>query len=241
MARLVKVSSIVKHIGAVPHHAESKYVPPAEHVARLLAYLEPHPVGLVVVFLAQHGMRLAETIALAYPQLRPTGECVVRQNLTYTNQFQLGPTKTGETRLIVLDATTVARLAQWEQETLTQRMALGRGGWLREQPFFRVRLGFPELSSDLVFTRDNGRPFLPATVRDLMASACHQLGIPTIRPHDLRYFVDTELARARVDDATRRGVLGHEDASMDKIYVHTDIERLRGATAVMAQLLRQPG
>lgn len=242
VAQLVKISSIVKAIGAVPHRAESKYVPPADHVALLLEYLAPHPIGLLVALLAHHGLRLAEAIGFAYSHLdRRTGGYMVQQNVTYSRRFQLGPTKSRETRLVVLHESILARLAQWEAETLERRVALGRGAWLREQTYFRVRPGFPELSCDLVFTRDNGRPFLQLSVRNLMVSACETLGIPTILPHDLRYFVDTQLARARVDDATRRGVLGHDSASMDKIYVHTDLERLRGATEIMAELLQKQG
>lgn len=242
VARLVKISSIVKSIGVVPHRPKPKQVPRDDHVALLLAHLEPHPYGLVVALLAMHGLRIAEALGLAYPRLeRVMGTVTIQQNLTYSSRFQLGPTKTRETRLIVLDRAILARLAQWESETLTRRVALGRGSWLLEQPFFHVRPGFPELSADLVFTKDDGRPFLPLSVRNTMATACEVLGIPTIRPHDLRHYVDTKLARAGIDPATRRGVLGHESAAMDRIYVHTDIERLRAATQIMAELLQKQG
>ena len=242
VARLVKISSIIRSIGVVPHRAKPKQVPRDEHVARLLGHMEPHPYGLVVALLAMHGLRIGEALGLAWPRVdHVAGTAMIQQNLTYSSRFQLGPTKTGETRLIVLDHAILARLAQWESETLTRRMALGRGAWLLEQAYFQVRPGFPELSADLVFTNDGGRPFLPLSVRNTMATACEVLGIPTIRPHELRHYVDTKLARAGIDPATRRGVLGHESAAMDRIYVHTDIERLRSATQIMADLLQKQG
>lgn len=241
VARRVKLGIIVQASGAAPHRPRTKRVPSAEHVAALLHRLEPHPYGLVVAILATHGLRLAESLGMAFPKVdRGTGIYIVDQNLTHRDgRFQLGPTKTGRPRPIVLDDEIVERLAQWEGTTSSGRLERGRGAWLQAQPEFHLRPGFENLSSDLMFTQPDGWPFLPTSIRYMMASACAALEIPIIQPHELRHFVDTELDKARVDPATRRGILGHESAEMDAVYVHTDIERLREATAVMAKRLRR--
>lgn len=241
VARRVKLAVIVQSSGVAPHRPRTKQAPSAEEVAVLLRRLEPHPYGLPVAIMAYHGLRLAEALGMAYPKLdRATQTFRVDQNITYNvGLFQLGPTKTQATRLIVVEDTLLARLAQWEAETLVGRMARGRGASLQQHPRFQVRPGFPELSADLIFIHDeNGRPFGPAAVRNTMRAACRALNIREILPHDLRHFVDTELDRARVDPATRRGILGHESAAMDDVYVHTDIHRLREATNVLAERLR---
>lgn len=241
VARRVKLGIIVQSSGRAPHRPQTKQVPSAAHVAALLHRLEPHPYGLVVAILATHGLRIAESLGMAWTKLdRATNIFLVDQNLTHSDgRFQLGPTKTGRPRLIVLDDEIAERLAQWEVTTSSGRLERGRGAWLQAQPAFQIRPGFPHLSSDLIFHQPDGWPFLPRAIRDMMASACAALEIPVIRPHELRHFVDTELDKARVDPATRRGIMGHESAGMDAVYVHTDIERLREATAVMTQRLRR--
>lgn len=239
VARLVRISSIVKSLGLVRHRATHKRVPTPEDVALLVAYLEPHPYGLPVAIMAATGMRLAEALGMAYPRLTcDDGRFLVAQNLTYKTGFQLGPTKTGETRIIVLNDELLERLTQWESATLTRRLAQGRGSWLLDQPFFRVRPGFPDLTADLIFTRPNGRPFMPDRVRVTMQQACQTLGIALITPHMFRAFVDTELARAGVDVETRRGWIGHESAAMDRVYVHTDLNRLRAAGQIITDRLQ---
>lgn len=228
----------------VAHRPTHKRVPSTEHVALLVARLAPRPeYGVMVRILATTGMRLGELLGMAYPRLDPeTGVFQIWQNIAHRNgMFQLGTTKTGETREVVLDADILEHLEQWTHQTLTRRMARGRGAWLRTQSFFHVRPGFPDLSPDLIFTRPDGRPVTPDSVRNVMAAACHALGIPLITPHMLRAFVDTELHKARVDDATRREWLGHENAAMDKVYVRTDLDRLRAAGQVIIDQLRRAG
>lgn len=55
-----------------------------------------------------------------------------------------------------------------------------------------------------------------------------------LRPHSARHTADTLFANAGVPERARLALMGHSDAAMDNVYLHTDTEALlkasKGAT-----------
>ena len=85
---------------------------------------------------------------------------------------------------------------------------------------------------------DGGKPFRPDNVTNFFMRVRDDLGLKTVRLHDLRHFTATQLIGQGVDVRTVAGRLGHSDPSVT-LRVYSDVieERDRAAASIMGEVL----
>jgi integrase len=111
--------------------------------------------------------------------------------------------------------------------------------WNEEQ---KLRLGAKYRDSGLVFCGPTGRPLNPSNVRSRdHYPRLQRVGLPKVRPHDIRHWNATELDDAGVSDAVMAARMGHGSAGFTRRrYVHPRLEAQRRAAEIVDMLLR-PG
>lgn len=179
-------------------------------VARILADLDTRRFGLAIRVLAVTGMRRGEMIGLHWDDVNlDTGEIKVRRSITpVTGQGLVateGKTGTKGHRVVVVDDDTRQRLARHRRHVASDALALGR----QPGPFV--------FSSNLGDT-----PVYPGQVSRVFREARDAVGADrSIRLHDLRHYVATQMLAAGVDPVTVAGVLGHSTpATTLRVYAH---------------------
>jgi integrase len=112
--------------------------------------------------------------------------------------------------------------------------------WKREE---RLRQGSRYHDYGLVFSLPNGKPLHANNIRRRdMYPRLERLGLPRIRPHDLRHTHGTRLALAGVDARTIADRLGHSSPSFTmQTYVHGVPESQRHAADIATKLLPNLG
>jgi integrase len=134
------------------------------------------------------------------------------------------PTKTNQERTVALDDVALALL-------------LVHRGRVEEW----ARLAEVALSADaFVFSPaiDGSKPFRPDNVTGFFIRVRDDLGLDSVRLHDLRHFTATQLIGAGVDVRTVASRLGHSDPSMTlRVYSHALEERDRAAASIMGSVL----
>jgi integrase len=199
---------------------------PAE-LALLLDAAERRDPELATFLLlsAATGARRSELVALRWPDI-DVGRCVV----TIRRGIVLGPlgleekdTKTHQARRVALD------------EATTDALVLHRRTALEQAALARMTLA----DDGFVFTSDLGAtPWFPDSVSRRFRKLARELGLPTVRLHDIRHYVATRLLTAGVDVRTVAGRLGHRDATTTlNVYSHFLPEADRQAAEVLARLL----
>jgi len=139
-------------------------------------------------------------------------------------QLVVGPTKTHQDRRISLDPVTLAVI-----DTHRRRAE----GWAAAA---RVKLR----DDGYILTEDpTGRtPLAPDTLTHRFSRLAKSLGHPTVRFHDLRHAVASNLLAAGYDLAIVAGRLGHRDPTITlRVYAHALQERDRQAAATLGQLM----
>jgi integrase len=150
-------------------------------------------------------------------------------------------TKGGRSRVVALDAATVAIMREHRRHQLTERMKAG--------PLWR--------ESELVFTAEDGAAVYPDTLTALMRKLIRDhnapaipgrgrghrrrplpppaLSLPAARLHDLRHVHATTLLLAGVPVHVVANRLGHADPSITlRVYAHVLREQAAGAADVFA-------
>ncbi|WP_299735707.1 site-specific integrase [uncultured Endozoicomonas sp.] len=115
--------------------------------------------------------------------------------------------KTGQTRLIPLNNTTVQIMTAWLNE------------------FKPIDYVFP--SPKTGERMDN--------IKSAWVALRKAAGLPDLRLHDLRHTFGTRLAHARVDLVTIKELMGHEDLETTARYLHTNNERKLQAVALLSR------
>ena len=92
----------------------------------------------------------------------------------------------------------------------------------------------------LVFSdaADCSEPWYPDSVSRRFWRLCDAEGLTTVRLHDLRHFVATQLLSAGVDVRTVAGRLGHRNAATTlNVYAHFLEQADRGAADVIGRVI----
>ena len=193
--------------------------------------LEPLPLWALYLTKAGTGMRFGELLGVRDTDLDlDHGVLIVDQTLKQPGpRPRFGPPKTQRSR----------RPITLPVEVMDALRALRR--WKIEQ---KLRLGPAFMDYGLVFCLPSGKPMHQNNIwrRDLYPRL-RRLGLPRIRPHDLRHGHATYLVSVGVDHRTVADPLGHSSPSFTlATYVHgvSDSQR-RAADAASTLLVPQAG
>ena len=184
-------------------------------------------LGTLILLGALTGMRRGEICGLRWSDvdLDDGGLEVTQSVVAVPGGLAAKSTKTDRGRRVCLDSSAVAALTA-HQERATQWADMA-GTAIHPDAF--------------VFSnRPDGRqPLRPDTVTTFFMRLRDDLGLPSVRLHDLRHFTATQLIAAGIDVRTVAGRLGHADASMTlRTYSHALAERDREAADIIGELLQ---
>lgn len=151
-----------------------------------------HPAWLT---LATTGMRRGELLVLTWDDVDLDRRSItIRKALVVvTNVPEIGPTKTGRSRLIELDTRTVAALRSWRSRQAREHLLVGNG----------------YKDDGLVFTHLDGRWYHPERFSREFDRAVERHGLDRIRLHDLRHTWATLALEAGVHVKVVSERLGH--------------------------------
>jgi hypothetical protein len=123
--------------------------------------------------LATTGMRRGEALGLAWADvdLESRKASIRRVRIVVIDAAQTGPTKTGKSRSIELDARTIATLRAWKARQLRERLLMG--------------VGYND--EGYVFTHPDGQPYHPKRFSREFDRAIARYGLDRVRLHDLRH------------------------------------------------------
>ncbi len=137
-----------------------------------------------------------------------------------------GTTKGGRSRVIAVDAETVAILRDHRKAQAAERL---KAGPLWTGP------------GDLVFATETGEPLYPDTVTALMAKLVGRAVLSHARLHDLRHLHATTLLLAGVPVHVVANRLGHADPAVTlRVYAHVVREQAAGVADVFAAAVEAP-
>jgi len=145
-------------------------------------------------------MRRGEAIRLRWEDVDLDGQClfVVQQITEVRGRSVVGTPKTKRgTRLVPIDAGTVAMLCRHREAQGIERVAWG--------PAWNV--------AGLVLTREDGRPLRPEYATRHFQALSQNLGLPVIRLHDLRHTSASLALAAGVEMKVVSDRLGHSQIS----------------------------
>jgi len=128
-----------------------------------------------------------------------------------------GSTKGGKSRVVSLDAGTVAVLREHRARQLAERL----------------RMGSLWVETDYVFVNEIGEPVHADTPSHVMPKLVRRAGVPPARLHDLRHMHATTLLLAGVPVHVVSDRLGHADPAITlRVYAHV----IRDHTAEVGEL-----
>jgi integrase len=182
-------------------------------------------LGVFVRLSAMTGARRSEVLALRW-----TDVDLERGVVTIGRGLVQGPdglvekdTKTHQTRRVALDAPTTAVLTDH-----------------RSAAFERAQHCGVALADDaFVFADDvaGTTPWYPDSASRRFRKACVEVGLNSVRLHDLRHYVATRLLSAGVDVRTVAGRLGHRNAATTlNVYSHFVPEADQEAAEILGRL-----
>lgn len=203
---------------------------PAE-VARLLETARQRDPDLATFLLlaATSGARRGELCGLRWSDVDfDEGNLdIVRAVIIVGGDAQVAPTKSRRARHIALDAMTITTLREHQHRANA-----------------RARGACVELSAGaFVFSHDDGgeQPWRPDSTSRAVRHLRHEVGLDTLRLHDLRHFVATRLLTSGIDVRTVAGRLGHSTTSTTlNVYAAFVPDADRRAAEVMSMLIAEP-
>lgn len=211
--RLIKVN--VAHDADPPTAKMAKEAAPemrtwsAAELNRFLAFTKGDRYEPAWTFLATTGMRRGEALGLRWSDLKldssPATATIRRAAIVIGHRREGGKTKTGQHRLIELDAHTVLALNAWKARQASERLLVGPGY---------------ESSEDLIFTLPDGRGYHPERFSrefERKQATHNRLNpakpLPRLRLHDLRHTWATLALAAGVHPKVVQERLGHTTIS----------------------------
>jgi len=187
----------------------------AEQAARFLALTAAQPLHALWRLALATGMRRGELLGLRWEDVDLTVPQVrVRTSLAFVDGVpRLGPTKTGPSRSLTLDADTAAALERQPRPT--------RDRW------------------PLVFTRPDGLPWSPQVISQRWRRQWPTLELPRIRFHDLRHCHACLLLDQQVPITVVSQRLGHTSITMTmNTYAHVLPAQDQAAANAIRRALR---
>ena len=186
----------------------------------------PTPIWVLYLTKAGTGMRFGELLGLREIDLDlERGRLSVVQTLKHPGpRVVFGKPKTDRSRrTITLPGEVIEALRQLRRWRVEQKLRLG--------PKFQEH--------GLVFCTQSGRPMHQNNIRHKdFYPRLERLGLPRIRPHDLRHTHGTLLIGAGVDPRTVADRLGHSSPAFTmSVYVHGTSEAQERAALAANQLL----
>jgi integrase len=194
--------------------------PEPEQIVALLAAAaeESTRAGLAMRLVAATGAREAEVVALAWDDLAGDQLRIQRQRHGIDGQAVIrDKTKTASSRIVTLDAVTVARIDAWHAEA--DELVGAPTRWMLAEPGAAV-------------------PPSPRWLYDVFVRAGERAGVPTGRKagyvlHDIRHWAGSTALRDGHDPVTVAARLGNSPETLLRVYAQ-EIER--GQTGVAASL-----
>lgn len=153
------------------------------------------------------GLRQGEALGLRWSDVNlDEGVLIVRHSLGRVKRkgLQLGPTKGGKDRVIVLPAPLLAELKAHRKAQLAERMA-ARNEWH---------------DLDYLFPWPDGRPIDPREDRDHWKALLDEAGVPDVRGHSARHTAATMLLAMGVQIEVVKEILGHSSITVTQVYQH---------------------
>jgi integrase len=197
--------------------------PDLDIIHRLRTEAARNPLHAVLFEVAlMTGARRAEVLALRWSALRG-------DRLTISEALEvdgtLKTTKTGQTRVVTVPASTVAIIQAWQD---TQRqIALECAVPLAPDPFL--------VSSE----PDGSVPWRPSSATQLFSRLRARAGVGPVRLHDLRHGAASQLLAGGMDAVSVAARLGHADPRTTmRIYGHVIVGRDRDASQMLDNLYR---
>jgi len=188
-------------------HAEIHPLTPDE-ARQLLAFVRGSPDEALYTVAIAIGLRQGEALGLRWVDLdlENARASVVQTVITVKHEVQIGDPKTAKgTRAVELDPATVAALREHRKRQATERLQMG-AGWT---------------DHGLVFCHIEGGPLHPERFSRTFADRSRQLGLPSIRLHDLRHTWATLALETGVHPKVVQERLGHANISITMdIYSH---------------------
>lgn len=173
---------------------------------------------------ATTGMRRGELVGLRWTDVDlEAGSLAVRvARVRAGNAVVTSKPKTrAGTRVVDLDAGTVAALRAWRKVQMEERLAVG--------PRY--------LDTGLVFTMPDGAPITPNRFSIWFRRHVARLGLPKIRLHDVRHSYITASLEAGVPVKVVAERVGHNAVSMTYAYSHAIPGMGRAAAAQIAAII----
>jgi integrase len=215
-----------------PPQRRTEVVPPSPaEVLRLLdaAHEEDPEFGVYLWVLAATGCRRGEACALRWHDIDlGRGELAIRRSITLVGgELREKDTKTHASRRLAIDEATVALLRTHRRRRREIALALG-----------------VHLADDAaLFADPEGRPWRPDVCTNRFGRLRKELGLETVRLHDLRHFVATVLTDGGIPIGTVSTRLGHSQLSTTlDLYTHAIPATDQRAAAYLGDILtRRPG
>lgn len=171
--------------------------------------------GNELVFMLYTGLRIGELRGLQWNDIDFTTDTLsVRRQLHPKSQTtkRITAPKYDEERTIYLPKPAINVLKAQRIKQNEQHLAAG-SEWVED-----------EISHDLVFRMNNGKPHGDKTISDAVKFVGATIGIPELHPHDLRHSYAVAALRSGTDVKTVQHNLGHKTAGMtlDVYVAYTD-------------------
>lgn len=220
----------------IPYNPAQKATPPQreridspeyfqpDELERILEAADEEPIDkrALIYFLAVSGCRIGEALGLRWDKINfETREVKIDCALHYLPERGAfdGPTKTKNTRYIILPAEVVAilRKARAAQNEL------------------RLLNGDRWKNGGYVFTISDGSPIVPNSVNGWFDRFSARHGLPHIHPHQFRHTAASIMIANGVDIVTVSKMLGHANTSMTTdVYSHMIEDSKRKAAECIA-------
>lgn len=184
-------------------------------IKAFVAAIQKTSVADALLFMLLTGVRAGEMRGLKWSDVDLAGATVRIERQLYApnaKRAELRPPKDGEARTLHVAAEVVDLLRAHRKAQAADRLHAG-ADW-KETP----------ITADLVFRMPRGTYIVPSTLNYAINQVRDDLGLPDLRPHDLRHSYAVAALRSGIDVKTVQHNLGHKSAAitLDIYAAYTD-------------------